>query len=116
MSQVLRFLPGRYAIALEPSVPAGGFLWAVSAPDGVTVVRESSAGEWRALWSGDTAHAPDTPGMLVALLAPLAAAGIPVMACSTLDADVVLVPAGRAADALAALLAAGHRTEGAGPA
>ena len=60
------------------------------------------------LLEGASAHAPDVPGMLVAILAPLADAGIPVMAVSTFHADVVLVPAGRLAEAAAALRAAGH--------
>jgi hypothetical protein len=83
----------------------------VRAPDGQTVVRPAEDGDWAALWSGGTAHAPEVPGMLVALLAPLAAEEVPVMVASTFDADIVLVPVDRLEAALAALRGAGHDVE-----
>jgi hypothetical protein len=113
--QRLRELDGRYVLELhagDASAPPGEWLALVRAPDGLTVVRPARPtddGEpWVALFSGETAHAPDVPGMLVALLEPLAKAGVPVMVASTHDADVVLVPAARLAEAAAALRAAGH--------
>ena len=115
MSQRLRELDGRWVLEhhATDAPPAGDdWLALVRAPDGLTVVRRAPPGDdadaWAALHSGDTAHAPEVAGMLVALLTPLAAAGIPVMVASTYDADVVLVPAPRLADAAAALRGAGH--------
>lgn len=112
-AQRLRLLDGRYVLerrALHEPLP-DEWLSLVRVPDGVTVVRraiDGAAGGWAALYGGDTAHAPEAPGMLVALLAPLAAAGIPVMVASTRDADVVLVPQERLAAAAEALRDAGH--------
>ena len=118
VAQRLRELEGRFALEWHghggPPPLRDDWLAAVRAPDGVTVVRRAAPGEpepWAALFSGETAHAPDVPGMLVALLAPLACAGVPVMVASTFDADVVLVPADRLQDAAGALRAAGHRVE-----
>ncbi len=48
-------------------------------------------------------------GVLLSLLAPLAAAGVSVFALSTFDTDVVLVRDDALDDALAALCDAGHR-------
>jgi uncharacterized protein len=48
-------------------------------------------------------------GVLLALLAPLAAAGVAVFALSTFDTDYVLVKEATLADAVAALADAGHR-------
>jgi hypothetical protein len=85
---------------------------AVRAPEGLTVIREASAGadgeHWVALYSGETAHAVDVPGMLAALISPLAAAGIAVFVASTFHADLVLVPLARQADAVKVLRSAGH--------
>lgn len=114
-AQSLRELDGRYVLERHtgPGPPPLGDDWlaAVRAPDGVTVVRRAARGEpepWAALFSGETAHAPEAPGMLAALLAPLAAAGVPVMVASTFEADVVLVPAARHEAAARALRSAGH--------
>ncbi|HET6192304.1 MAG TPA: ACT domain-containing protein [Trebonia sp.] len=59
--------------------------------------------------SGDP-RAPrlDVPGMLAALLTPLAAGQIPVFVASTFHADLVLVPATVVPAAIDALQAAGH--------
>jgi hypothetical protein len=50
-------------------------------------------------------------GILAALTAPLAAAGIPVFAVCTYDTDYVLVKAENLEHAVEALLGAGHRVE-----
>lgn len=115
-AQELRVLPGAWAIDLLPAdapLPADGWMALVRGPDGLTVVREAGDGAWRALWSGDTAHAPEATGMLAALVRPLADAAVPVMVASTHGADLVLVPADRLADAIAALRGAGHTVRGA---
>lgn len=113
--QRLRELEGRYVLerhAAGAATPEGS-LAAVRAPDGLTVVRRDDAARdaWAALFSGGTAHGADVPGMLVALLAPLADAGVPVLVASTFEADVVLVPAARLGGAASALRAAGHHVE-----
>ena len=62
-------------------------------------------------WAVLQAHGPfafTLTGVLAAILVPLADAGVPIFALSTYDTDYVLVPGDRAADAVAALRAAGH--------
>jgi len=51
----------------------------------------------------------DLTGVLLAVLAPLAQAEVPVFAISTSDTDYVLIPAVALQNARAALCAAGHR-------
>lgn len=62
---------------------------------------------WRAL----KLHGPfplTQTGVLAAILAPLAAARVPIFALATFDTDYVLVPEARLDDALRALRSAGH--------
>jgi hypothetical protein len=118
-TQRLRLVPGRFAVEHLPAAvaPPNGWIAQVRAPEGLTVVREvverESAGAelWRALYGGDTAHGLDLPGMLAALLEPLAAAAVPVFVASTFHADLVLVPESDAERAVAALRAAGHTVD-----
>ncbi|MCX4820792.1 ACT domain-containing protein [Streptomyces sp. NBC_01142] len=89
------------------------------APEGLTVVREargpgepstataSPQDRWAGFY-GDVAHGLDLPGMLAAVIGPLAAAAVPVFVSSTFHSDLVLVPRVRMADACVALRAAGH--------
>ena len=75
-------------------------------PEGV----RAEAG-WRALRvRGPLAF--ELTGVLAALAAPLAEAGIPIFALSTFDTDVLLVEAERLAEAVGALRAAGHAVAG----
>jgi hypothetical protein len=60
---------------------------------------------------GDAGHGLDLPGMLAAVVGPLADAGVPVFVASTYHADLVLVPEHRSKDATAALRDAGHRVD-----
>ncbi|MFD7903662.1 ACT domain-containing protein [Kitasatospora sp. NPDC059747] len=120
--QQLAVLPGEFVVEQHgpgAPVPGGDWLALVRAPEGLTVVRPADAGadagdagegaeRWAAFYGGQTAHGLDVPGMLAALLTPLAAAGIPVFTASTFHADLVLVPVARLAAATAALRAAGH--------
>jgi hypothetical protein len=64
----------------------------VFGPDGSTVVRRDDTGEdaWSALWNGDEAHDVQATGMLSAIVAPLAACGVPVWVVSSHDGDLVL--------------------------
>ncbi|MFC0055153.1 ACT domain-containing protein [Streptomyces actinomycinicus] len=127
LPQSVRALPGRYVITLRPEneQPTGDWLFAVRGPEGLTVVHPAdphrsadttgSAQEtWVPLYSGDTAHGQDVPGMLAALLTPLATGGVPVFVASTHDADLILVPGSRLDLAVQLLRAAGHRVAEAG--
>ncbi|NYV73930.1 ACT domain-containing protein [Streptomyces sp. UH6] len=85
----------------------------VRAPEGLTVIRSadsstSSTDHWIALYDADPNHGLDEPGLLAAVLTPLARAEIPVFSASTYHADLVLVPAQRQDQALAALCSAGY--------
>jgi hypothetical protein len=115
--QRLRVLSGEFVVehlAAGVQAPAGEWLVLVRAPEGLTVVRparpEDGQGteRWSAFYGGDTAHGLDVPGMLAALLTPLAAGQIPVFVASTVHADLVLVPATMVPAAIDALQAAGH--------
>jgi hypothetical protein len=116
-TQRLRVLPETFTVAshTEAELPAvvaeSGWRVLVRAPDGLTVIRVAGPDDpgtgWRALY-GDVQHGLDVPGMLAAVVGPLAGAGIPVFVASTFAADLVLVPVDRIPAALAALRAAGH--------
>jgi uncharacterized protein len=67
---------------------------------------------WRALEVGGPLDL-GTCGVLAALLAPLADAGVPIFAVSTYDTDYVLVRSERLPEAVAALRAADHAVAGA---
>ena len=122
--QQLRFLPDEFVIDQIPAgaVDQGGvaddWLTMVRAPEGLTVVRRSAGADvatrerWSALYSGMSAHGLDVPGMLAAVVGPLADAEVPVFVASTFHADLVLVPVERAGDAAAALRAVGHQVQG----
>jgi uncharacterized protein len=75
-------------------------------PDGVRAERG-----WRALAVEGPLDLGLT-GVLAALLAPLADAGVAIFAVSTYDTDYVLVRAERLTEAVAALRAAGHAVAG----
>jgi uncharacterized protein len=115
--QHLRVLDGSFVIERGPAAPGGpapDWTVLVRGPEGVTVVRPAGPDadaddRWAALYSGGTAHDLDVPGMLAALLGPLATAGVPVFVASTYDADLVLVPFARLAAATEVLGSAGHR-------
>lgn len=84
----------------------------VRAPEGLTVIREASPFTENERWVGfygDAGHGMDVPGMLAAVVGPIAAAGVPVFVASTYHADLVLVPEHRVKDATEALTDADHR-------
>jgi hypothetical protein len=117
IAQQLRVLPGDFVVehlAGGVQAPDGEWLALVRAPEGLTVVRparpedDEGTERWSAFYGGDTAHGLDAPGMLAALLTPLAADGVPVFVASTFHADLILVPAAKVSTALAALQSAGH--------
>ncbi len=120
--QHLRVLPGSFVVERaedEQAALAGPWVALVRAPEGLTVIREAGVDEvpqdggdlWAALYSGDTAHGLDVPGVLALLLTPLAAGGVPVFVASTYNADLILVPRDRLTDGAEVLRAIGHRID-----
>jgi hypothetical protein len=113
--QTLRVLDGLYVLERPADVTEvmarGDVLAVVFGPDGSTVMRRDDTGQeaWSALWNGDAAHDVQATGMLSAIVAPLAAGGLPVWVASAYDGDLVLVPADRVDEAAGALEAAGHQ-------
>jgi hypothetical protein len=115
--QTVRVLDGLFVLerpgdASEVS-PGAGVLAMVFGPDGTTVIRRDDDGgdAWSALWNGDDAHDVQATGMLSAIVAPLAAGGLPVWVASAYDGDVVLVPARQLDEAAQILRAAGHQIQ-----
>lgn len=96
---------------LTEVIPRADVLAVVFGPDGSTVMRRDDTGEdaWSALWNGDEAHDVQATGMLSAIVAPLAAGGVPVWVVSSYDGDLVLVPTDRLDEASEMLQAAGHQ-------
>ena len=113
--QTLRVLDGSYVLDRPPEGTdldlRADVLAVVFSPAGSTVMRRDDAGEdgWSALWNGDEAHDVQATGMLSAIVAPLAAAGVPVWVVSSFDGDLVLVPTDRVDEACEVLQAAGHQ-------
>ena len=113
--QTLRVLDGSYVLDRPTDVteviPRADVLAVVFGPDGSTVMRRDDTGEdaWSVLWNGDQAHDVQATGMLSAIVAPLAAGGVPVWVVSSYDGDLVLVPADRLDEASEVLQAAGHQ-------
>ena len=115
--QTLRVLEGRYVLERASDVEVardGEVLAVVHGPDGGACMRRRDAADdaWVALWNGDEAHPPDATGMLAAIVAPLAAGGVPVWVAASFDGDIVLVPADRVDEASELLCRAGHRVTG----
>jgi hypothetical protein len=118
VSQHLHIQPGEYVIEHFPqgTVPPSSADWValVRAPEGLTIVRhlagpdEPSGGRWAAFYSGQSAHDLDLPGMLAAVVNPLAQAALPVFVTSTYHADLVFVPAERRHEAAGVLRRVGH--------
>lgn len=113
--QTLRVLDGSYVLDRPPEGIdldlRVDVLALVFGPDGSTVMRRDDAGAaaWSALWNGDEAHDVQATGMLSAIMAPLAAAGVPVWVVSSFNGDLVLVPTDRLDEACEVLQAAGHQ-------
>lgn len=110
----LRLLDGPLVLERHDGaeIPADGWVALVRAPEGITAIRTASAavpsGErWVALYDADPDHGLDEPGLLVAVLTPLARAAVPVFVASTYLADLVLVPEERVETALSALQSSG---------
>ncbi len=119
----LHLSPTEMAITrLEPGAEIPGWAWSggwtsvTRTADEVSIVHswELSAagggrsGPWRMLsCGGPLAHG--LVGVLLDLLGPLAAAGVPVFVLSTFDTDHVLLPSPLLEAAIAALTGAGHQ-------
>ncbi|MFB4311745.1 ACT domain-containing protein [Actinomadura sp. GTD37] len=115
--QRLHIVPGSFTVEHLPHATfpeTDEWIALVRAPEGLTVVRDASpfteADRWVGFYS-EAGHGLDVPGMLAALVGPLAEAGVSVFVASTYHADLVLVPEHRLEDATAALRDAGHRVE-----
>ncbi|UGT43147.1 ACT domain-containing protein [Nocardia yamanashiensis] len=114
-SQRLRIVPSQFAVEHLPNstFPEDDeWIALVRAPEGLTVIREAPAWAEGEIWKGfygDGSHGLEQPGMLAALVGPLAESGIPVFVASTYHADLVLVPGHRLPEASDALRDAGHR-------
>ena len=120
MSQYLRIQHGEYVVELLPEgtvLPSGADWVALTrAPEGLTVVRparpdDPADSRWIAFYSGQATHDLDVPGMLAALVNPLAEAAVPVFVASTYHADLVFVQAWRRDEAAGILRRAGHVIE-----
>ncbi|MCL7456493.1 ACT domain-containing protein [Micromonospora echinofusca] len=126
----IALLPGKYAVcrlaagsALPPELSGGlsdGDVVTVSwTADGISLIcpadraPEQADGEtaWRCLRVAEPLDLA-VSGTLAALVEPLAAARVSVVAFSTYDTDYLLVPAVRLREATAALERAGHRVLG----
>jgi uncharacterized protein len=116
--QTVRVLEGQYVLerlaAAEGTAGEGDVLASVHGPDGGACMRRRDAAEdaWAALWNGDEAHPPDATGMVAAIVAPLAAGGVPVWVAASFDGDLVLVPVAQLERASELLRRAGHRVVG----
>ncbi|WP_049557421.1 ACT domain-containing protein [Nonomuraea sp. SBT364] len=116
-TQRLRIVSPEFVLEQLPHAasPEDDWIVLVRAPEGLTVVRAvrplESGERWIGFYSGDTAHDLDVPGMLAAIVRPLAEAAIPVFVASTFDADLVLVPVQRKQQAVVVLEEAGHQVQ-----
>ena len=121
-AQRLRIVPSQFTVGHVPDAvfpEDDEWIALVRAPEGLTVIRESWGQQpgqrWVGFYGDDTAgnaHGFDLPGLLAAVVAPLAAAQVPVFVASTFHADLVLVPVERHGDAVTALEEAGHKIVG----
>ena len=113
-AQKLRLLDPFFTLSHEPHTAFPDddeWVALVRAPEGLTVLREASpfggGGDRWAGFYGD-AHGLGKPGMLAAVVGPLADAGVAVFVTSTFHADLVLVPDDSVETAVDALTDAGH--------
>jgi len=124
-SRTLTLLPGRYAVCRmhpETAVPAwaegGAFCSVARTKEELSVVCEEAAVPegitanrgWRMLKVQGPIPFEET-GVLAAIAAPLASAGLSIFAISTYDTDYVLVRDEAIEAALLALRGAGHEVE-----
>lgn len=123
--RAIRVLAGEFAICrlgpseeIPPWARGPGLVAAVRTDDHLTVVcgwdrvpdGVRRSGPWSALAVNGPMELTEV-GVIAAIAAPLAAAGVSLFAVSTFDTDVVLVPADRLAAAVEALRGAGHRLD-----
>ncbi|GGO00005.1 ACT domain-containing protein [Microbispora bryophytorum] len=117
-AQQLGIVPSVFAVQHLPQATFpedDDWIALVRAPEGLTVIRETwptgSGDRWIGLYGGGAGHQLDVPGMLAAIVGPLAEAAIPVFVASTFHADLVLVPEPRIEQAVTVLEEAGHRVD-----
>ncbi|MGI5203502.1 ACT domain-containing protein [Spirillospora sp. CA-108201] len=113
----LHIVPGQFLVEHLPhaTFPEDDeWVALIRAPEGLTVIRDASPFAETDRWIGfygDAGHGLDTPGVLAAIVGPLAETGVPVFVASTYHSDLVLVPEHRSKEAAEALRDAGHRVE-----
>ncbi|SNS03547.1 ACT domain-containing protein [Actinomadura mexicana] len=114
---LLHIVPGHFMVEHLPhaTFPEDDeWVALIRAPEGLTVIRDASPFAETERWVGfygDSAHGLDTPGVLAAIVGPLAESGVPVFVASTYHSDLVLVPEHRSEEGARALRDAGHRVE-----
>jgi hypothetical protein len=125
-SYTLTVLPGRYAVChLPPTAPlptwasSGDFYSITRTPDELSVIcaedvlpldlpEKLPVGREWALLRVEGPFAFDVTGVIAEISAPLAQAGVVILAVATYQTDYLLVKAGQLEDATAALTKAGH--------
>lgn len=109
---VLRFDADTPLVTVAQQVPAEGFTALVRSAESVTLVREAQHGDtalvWRAIEIAGSFAFTET-GVLAAIAAPLAAAGVSIFAINSFETDFVLVPEADLDRARDAVGAAGHQ-------
>lgn len=109
---VLRFEASTPLADVAAQAPAEGFTALVRSAESVTLVRETQDGDtalvWRAIEIAGSFAFTET-GVLAAIAAPLAAAGVSIFAINSFETDFVLVPESDLDRARAAVAAAGHQ-------
>ena len=109
---VLRFDAATPLATVALQAPAEGFTALVRSAESVTLVRETQDGDtamvWRAIEIAGSFAFTET-GVLAAIAAPLAAAGVSIFAINSFETDFVLVPEADLDRARDAVEAAGHQ-------
>ena len=108
---ILRLPPATPLAEAAARLPASGFASIVRSAESVTLVHEAAPGTTGTLWRAIEvagSFAFDETGVLAAIAAPLAEAGVSIFAVNSFETDFVLVQAQDLERARAAVEKAGH--------